>query len=85
MLLWTMPEPSTTEGRCIQGELKGLMEDATIRRAESSASQRRGDPSEHRAASSRRMCEASVRTEHTGDRTPTARDRLGDEQHCRDR
>jgi hypothetical protein len=30
------------------------------------------------------MCEASVRTEHTGDRTPAARDRLGDEQHRRD-
>jgi hypothetical protein len=80
-----MPEPSTTEGRCIQGELKGLLEDATVRRAESSASRRRGDPSEHRAASFRRICEASVCTEHTGDRTPTARDRLGDEQHRRDR
>jgi hypothetical protein len=31
------------------------------------------------------MCEALVRTEHAGDRTPTARDRLGDEQHRRDR
>jgi hypothetical protein len=31
------------------------------------------------------MCEASVDTEHTGDRTPAARDRLGDEQHRRDR
>jgi hypothetical protein len=31
------------------------------------------------------MCEASVCTEHTGDRTPTARDRLGDEQHRHDR
>jgi hypothetical protein len=35
--------------------------------------------------SSRRMCEASVHTEHTGDRTPIAQDRLGDEQHHRDR
>jgi hypothetical protein len=40
MLLWTMPEPSTTEGRRIQGELKGLLEDAAVRRAESSASRR---------------------------------------------
>jgi hypothetical protein len=80
-----MPEPSTTEGRRIQGELKGLLEDVAVRRAESSASQRQGDPSEHRAASSRRMCEASVRTEHTGDRTPAVRDRLGDEQHRHDR
>jgi hypothetical protein len=31
------------------------------------------------------MCEASVHTEHTGDRTPTARDRLSDEQHCHNR
>jgi hypothetical protein len=85
MLLRTMPEPSTTEGRRIQGELKDLLENAAIRRAESSASRRRGGPSEHHAASSRCMCEASVHTEHTGDRTPAARDRLGDEQHRHDR
>jgi hypothetical protein len=30
MLLRTMPEPSTTEGRRIQGELKGLLEDVTV-------------------------------------------------------
>jgi hypothetical protein len=40
ILLRAMPEPSTTEGRRIQGELKNLLEDAAIRRAESSASQR---------------------------------------------
>jgi hypothetical protein len=85
MLLRTMPKPSTTEGRRIQSELKDLLENAAIRRAESSASRRRGGPSEHHAGSSRRMCEASVHTEHTGDRTPAARDRLGDEQHRRDR
>jgi hypothetical protein len=28
MLIRTMPEPSTTEGRRIQGELKDLLEDA---------------------------------------------------------
>jgi hypothetical protein len=38
VLLLAMPEPSTTEGRRIQGELKNLLEDAAIRRAESSAS-----------------------------------------------
>jgi hypothetical protein len=42
-----MPEPSTTEGRCIQGELKDLLEGAAVRQAESSASRRRADPSEH--------------------------------------
>jgi hypothetical protein len=38
ILLRAMLEPSTTEGRHIQGELKGLLEDAVVRRAESSAS-----------------------------------------------
>jgi hypothetical protein len=44
ILLQAMPEPSTTEGRRIQGELKNLLEDAAIRRAESSASRRQGYP-----------------------------------------
>jgi hypothetical protein len=52
MLLRVMPEPSTTEGRRIQGELKNLLEGAAVRRAESSASRRQGYPSEHRAATS---------------------------------
>jgi hypothetical protein len=30
ILLRAMPEPSTTEGRRIQGELKNLMEDVTV-------------------------------------------------------
>jgi hypothetical protein len=80
-----MPEPSTTEGRRIQDELKGLLEDATVRRAESSASRRQGCPSEHRATPSRRIWEASVRIERTRDETPAAPDHLGDEQHRRDR
>jgi hypothetical protein len=63
ILLRAMPEPSTTEGRRIQGELKNLLEDAAVRRAESSASRRQGFPSEHRAATSRFMREASV---HSG-------------------
>jgi hypothetical protein len=85
MLLRAMPEPSTTEGRRIQGELKGLLEDAAVRRAESSASRRQGCPSEHRATSYRHVREASVRTERTRDGTPASPDCLGDEQHCRDR
>jgi hypothetical protein len=80
-----MPKPSTTEGRRIQGELKDLLEDAAIRRAESSASRRRGCPSEHRATSFRHVQEASVHTERTRDGTPAAPDRLGDEQHRHDR
>jgi hypothetical protein len=39
-----MPEPSTTEGRRIQGELKNLLEDVAVRRAKSSASRRQGYP-----------------------------------------
>jgi hypothetical protein len=38
ILLRAMPETSTTEGRRIQGELKNLLEDGAVRRAESSAS-----------------------------------------------
>jgi hypothetical protein len=44
ILLRAMPEPSTTEGRRFQGELKNLLEDAAVRRAESSASRRQGYP-----------------------------------------
>jgi hypothetical protein len=39
-----MPEPSTTEGRRIHGELKNLLEDVAVRRGESSASRRQGYP-----------------------------------------
>jgi hypothetical protein len=52
ILLRAMLEPSTTEGRCIQGELKNLLEDAAVRRAEISAFRRQGYPPEHRAATS---------------------------------
>jgi hypothetical protein len=52
VLLRAMPEPSTTEGRRIQGELKNLLEDAAVRRAESSASRRQGCPPGHRATTS---------------------------------
>src|SRR5688572_1015442 len=55
MLLRAMPEPSTTEGRRIQGELKNLLEGAAARRAESTASRRQGYPSEPHAATSRFM------------------------------
>jgi hypothetical protein len=85
MLLQAMPEPSTTEGRRILGELKGLLENAAVRRAESSASQRQGCPSEHHTTSSRLMRDASVRTGRTRDGTPAAPDHLGDEHHRRDR
>jgi hypothetical protein len=84
ILLRAMPEPSTTEGRRIQGELKNLLEDAVVRRAESSASRRQGYPLEHRAATSRFMREASAHTGRTRNTVPAALGRLGNE-HRRDR
>jgi hypothetical protein len=80
-----MPEPSTTEGRRIQGELKNLLEGAMVRRAESSASRRQGYPSEHRVATSRFTREASVHTGHTRNTAPAAPGRLGNEHHHHDR
>jgi hypothetical protein len=80
-----MPEPSTTEGRRIQGELKNLLEDVAVRRAESSASRRQGYPPEHHAATSQFMREASVHTGRTRDTSPAAPGRLGNEHHRRDR
>ena len=38
MLVRAMPEPSTTEGRWVRGELRDLLEIATVQQAESSAS-----------------------------------------------
>jgi hypothetical protein len=76
-----MPEPSTTEGRRIPGELKNLLEDATVRRAESSASRRQGYPLEHHVATSRFVREASVHTGRTRNTAPAASGRLGNEHH----
>jgi hypothetical protein len=84
ILLRAMPEPSTTEGRRIQGELKNLLEDATVRRAESSASRRQGCPPEHRATTSQFTREASVHTGRTRDAMPAAPGRLGNEHRRRD-
>jgi hypothetical protein len=72
MLLRAMLEPSTTEGRRIQGEFKNLLEDAAVRRAKSSASRRQGYPSEHRVATSRFMREASVHTGRMHNTAPAA-------------
>jgi hypothetical protein len=85
ILLRVMPEPSTTEGRRIQGELKNLLEDAAVRQAESFASRRQGYPSEHRAATSRFMREASVHTGRTRNTALAGPGRLGNEHHHRNR
>jgi hypothetical protein len=79
-----MPEPSTTGGRRIQGELKNVLEDVAVQRAQSSATRRQGCPPEHRAATSRLMREASVHTGSTRDATSAAPGRLGNEHHRRD-
>jgi hypothetical protein len=79
-----MPEPSTTEGWRIQGELKNLLEDAVVRRAESSAFRRQGYPPEQRAATSRFMREASVHTGRTRNTAPAALGCLGNEHLHRD-
>jgi hypothetical protein len=85
MLLRAMSEPSTTEGRRIQGELKNLLEGTAVRRAESSASRRQGYPSEPHAATSRFMREALVYTGRMRNTAPAAPGRLGNEHHHRDR
>jgi hypothetical protein len=85
ILLRAMPEPSTTEGRRIHGELKNLLEDVAVRCAEISVSRRQGCPPEHRATTSRLMREASIHTGRTRDATPVAPGRLGNEHHRRDR
>jgi hypothetical protein len=72
MLLRAMPEPSTTEGRRIQGEPKNLLDGAAVRRAESSASRTQGYPSEPHATTSRFMREASVYTGRTRNTAPAA-------------
>jgi hypothetical protein len=85
ILLRAMPEPSTTEGWRIKGELKNLLKDAVVRWAESSASQWQGCPPEHRATTSRLMREASVHTGRMRDATPVALGHLGNKHHYRDR
>src|SRR5699024_3964520 len=76
MLLRAMPEPSTTEGRRIHGELKNLLEGAAGQRVESFASRRQGYPSEPHVATSRFMREASVYIGRTRNTTPAAPGRL---------
>jgi hypothetical protein len=83
ILLRAMSESSTTERQRIQGELKNLLEDVAVRRAESSASRRQGCPPEHRAMTSRLMREASIHTGRMRDGTLAAPGRLGNEPHHR--
>ena len=81
-----MPEPSTTEGRRVHGELRDLLETAAVQQAESSASRRRGGTSEQPTARPRQGQDASVRPEAarapTVDRAPSVRDRLRDQHEA---
>ncbi len=79
-----MPEPSTTEGRHVLGEFKNHLEDAAVRRVESSASRRQVYPLEPHAATSRFIREASVYTGRSRNTAPAAPGYLGNEHHRRD-
>jgi hypothetical protein len=78
LLLCTMPEPSTTEGRCIHGKLRGLLECTAIQQPKSSASRLREPTSSHQVGPSRFEREASVHPTPTRERAPTVRDHLRD-------
>ena len=81
MLVRAMPEPSTTEGRRVRGELRDLLETAAVQQAESSASRWRGGASNLLTAPPRQDREAPARPDP--DRAPIAHrvpmllDRLG--------
>ena len=83
MLVRVMPEPSTTEGRRVRGELKDLLETTAVQQAESSASRRHGGASNLPAAPPRQDREASVRPEPArapiAHRVPLLLDRLGNQ------
>ena len=80
MLVQTMPEPSTTEGRWVRGELRDLLETAAVQQAESSTSRRRGAVSDLPSTPHRQDREASVCLEPTRaptiNRVPPVHDRL---------
>jgi hypothetical protein len=78
ILLRTMQEPSTTEGRHVHGELRELLECTVVQQAESSASQLREPASSHQAGPSHFEREASVHPAPTRERASTVRDRLRD-------
>jgi hypothetical protein len=85
ILLRAMPEPSTTEGRHIQGELKNLLEGCRGPTGRELCLPKARVPPDHHAATSRLMQEASVHTERTRDATPVAPGRLSNEHRRCDR
>jgi hypothetical protein len=87
ILLWTMPVPSTTEGRQIRNELRELLECVTVQQAESSASRRCEPEAKLPMEPSQQEREASVHPEPRGaperNKAPSVRDRLGDNMDTR--
>jgi hypothetical protein len=71
-----MPEPSTTEGRRIHGEIWGLLECVAVQQGESSASRLQQPISEYQAGPSRFESEASVHPEPTKEKPPALQDRI---------
>ena len=71
MLVRAMPEPSTTEGRWVRGELRDLLDTTAVQQAESSVSRQREDtlkwPSVHDCL-----------------RAPSVHDRLSDRREVQD-
>ena len=88
MLVRAMPEPSTTEGRWVRGELRDLLETAAVQQAESSASQRHGAASDLPSTPHQQDREASVRPEPTRapiiNRVPLLHDHLYNRREARD-
>jgi hypothetical protein len=78
LLLRTMPKASTTDGRCIHGEHRGLLECATVQQAESSVSRLLEPASSHKVGASHFEREASIHPTPTRERAPMVRDRLRD-------
>ena len=80
MLVRTMPEPSTTEGRRVHGELQDLLETAVVQQAKSSTSRRRDAISDlpsapHQQGREASVCPKPVRVPAIG-RVPPVHDRL---------
>ena len=86
MLVRAMPEPSTTEGRRVHGELRDLLETAAVHQAESSASRRHGATSDLPSAPRWQNREAVVRPEParvpTTNRVPPVHDRLDNQREA---
>jgi hypothetical protein len=85
ILLRAMPEPSTTEGRRIQGELEISWKMSRSDGPKALPPEGRGTPPEHHDVTSRFIREASVHTGRTRNTAPAAPGRLGNEHHRRDR